>query len=83
VRSISRGALYGNSILYLDSHTLGNESDDDDNIMHQLGVPNKASDQFPPIKAVVDVCNPCSPFDKEFMHNHEIKYQKKKGVDSV
>jgi hypothetical protein len=35
------------------------------------------------MKMMVDVCNPCSPFDKEFMDHHEIKYLKKKGVDSV
>jgi hypothetical protein len=51
--------------------------------MHQLDVLNKASDRVSPMKAVVDVCNPCSPFEKEFMDNHEIKYVKKKGVDSV
>jgi hypothetical protein len=27
--------------------------------------------------------NPCSPFDKEFMDHHEMKYLKKKGVQSV
>jgi hypothetical protein len=81
--SISCEALYGNSFLNLDSQTPGNESDDDDNIMHHLGVMNTASDRCSPMKAVVDVCNPCSQFDKEFMDNHEIKYLKKKGVDSV
>jgi hypothetical protein len=80
---ISWEALYGNSILDLDSQTPGNESDDDDNIMHQLGVLNMVSDPISPMKAVVDVCNPCSPFDKKFMDNHKIKYLKNKGVDSV
>jgi hypothetical protein len=82
-RSISWEDLYGNSILDLDSQAQGNKSDDDDNIMHQLGVLNTASDQLSPMKAAVHVCNPCSQFDKEFMDNHEIKYLKKKGVDSV
>jgi hypothetical protein len=83
VRSISWEALYRNSILDLDSQTPGNESDDDDNLMHQLGVLNPAFDRLYPMKAVVDMCNPCSPLDKEFMDNHEIKYLKKKGVDSI
>jgi hypothetical protein len=78
VRSISWEALYGNSILDYDSQTPGNESDYDDNIMHQLGVLNTASGRFSPMKAVVDVCNTCSPFDKEFMDNHKIKYLKRK-----
>jgi hypothetical protein len=52
-------------------------------MMHQLGVLNTAYDRLSPMKAAVHVCNPCSPFDKEFMDNHEIKYLKKKGVDSV
>jgi hypothetical protein len=82
-RSISWEALYGNSILDLDSQTPGNESDDDDNIMHQLGGLKTASDRLSPMKAAVHVCNPCSPFDKEFMENHKIKYLIKKGVDSV
>jgi hypothetical protein len=82
-RSISWEALYGDSILDIDSQTPGNESDDDYNIMHQLGVLNMTSDRLSPMKAVVDVCNPCSPFDKEFMDNQEIKYLKKKGVDNV
>jgi hypothetical protein len=47
-RIISWEALYGNSILDLDSQTPGKESDDDDNIMHQLGVLNKVSGQPPP-----------------------------------
>jgi hypothetical protein len=78
-RSISWEALYVNSILDLDAQTPGNESDDDYNIMHQIGVLNTASDRLSPMKAVVDVCNPCSPFDKEFMDNHEIKYLKKES----
>jgi hypothetical protein len=76
-RSIRWEALYGKSILDLDSQTPGNESDDDDNIMNQLGVLNTASDRLSPMKAVVDMCNPCSPFDTEFVDNHKIKYLKK------
>jgi hypothetical protein len=44
--SISWDILFGNSILDLISQTTGNDSDDDDNIMQQLGVLNKASDQL-------------------------------------
>jgi hypothetical protein len=81
--SIAWEPLYGNSNLDLDSPTPGNDSDDDNDVMQQLGVLNMRSTQLSPMKQAVDMCHPCSPFDKEFMDHREMKYLKKKGVPSV
>jgi hypothetical protein len=53
--SIACEALYGNSILDLDSRTPGNDSDDDNDAMQQLGVLNKMSNQFSLMKEAVDM----------------------------
>jgi hypothetical protein len=85
VRSIAWEALYGNSILDLNSRTPENDSDDDDddNVMQHICVLNKRSNQLSPMKEAGDMCHPCSPFDKEFMDHHKMNYLKKKGVHSV
>jgi hypothetical protein len=48
----------------------------------QLGVPNRSAN-ISPIKDLAVICHPTSPFDKEFMALHEIKFLAKKGGDSV
>jgi hypothetical protein len=73
--SLDWQTIYGNSVLdvidYGATHTPG-DSDDED-VFDQLGVPNRSAN-LSPIKDLAVTCRPTSPFDKEFMAFHEIKF---------
>jgi hypothetical protein len=82
--SLDWQSLYGNSVLdAIDSGATYTPSDsDDEDIFDQLGVPNRSAN-LSPIKDPAVTCHPTSPFDKEFMALHKIKFLAKKGGDSV
>jgi hypothetical protein len=69
--SIEWQTLYGDSVLdtinYGATRTPG-DSDDED-VMDQLGVPNRLAN-LSPIKDLAGTYHPCSPFDKEFTEMH-------------
>jgi hypothetical protein len=86
VNSIDWQTVYGNSILdAIDAgttHTPSDSDNKDEDVFDQLGVPNRSAN-ISPIKDLAVTCHPISPFDKEFMDLHEIKYITKKGGESV
>jgi hypothetical protein len=75
VNSLDWQSLYGNYFLdTIDSgatHTPG-DSDDED-VFDQLGVTNRP-ENLSPIKDPAVTCYPSSPFDKEYMALHKIKF---------
>jgi hypothetical protein len=82
--SLDWQSLYCNSILNtIDSgatHTPGNSDNKD--VFYQLGVTNRP-ENLSPIKDLAVMCHHSSPFDKEFMALHKLKFLAKKGGDSV